>query len=102
MWSMIQAANAQEEALPGLERLARAYWRPLYVFSHQRGMDHEAASDAVQGFFEHLISTEMLEDVRRGAVPQLSAALFHELARQREQKSTPGETWWCRGGAADR
>lgn len=68
MWSMIQAANAQEEALPGLERLARAYWRPLYVFSHQRGMDHEAASDAVQGFFEHLISTEMLEDVRRGEV----------------------------------
>lgn len=68
MWSMIQAAKQDEESLAGLERLGRAYWRPLYVFARQRGSDHEAASDAVQGFFEHLLSQEMLRDVQRGEV----------------------------------
>lgn len=67
-WSMIQAAKHDEEALAGLDRLGRAYWRPLYVFTRQRGADHEAASDAVQGFFEHLLSQEMLRNVQRGEV----------------------------------
>ncbi len=68
MWSMIQAARQDEQALTGLERLGRAYWRPLYVFVRQRGLDHDAASDAVQGFFEHLLSQEMLSNVQRGEV----------------------------------
>jgi DNA-directed RNA polymerase specialized sigma24 family protein len=68
MWSMIQAANHEEEALAGLERLARAYWRPLFVFARQKGSTHDAASDEVQGFFAHLISSEMLKDVQRGEV----------------------------------
>jgi DNA-directed RNA polymerase specialized sigma24 family protein len=68
LWSMIQAANQEEDALPGLERLARAYWRPLYVFARQRGSSHEAASDEVQGFFEHLLSGKMLKNVRHGEV----------------------------------
>jgi len=65
---MIQAANQAEDALAGLERLARAYWRPLYVFARQRGSSHEAASDEVQGFFERLVSGEMLKNVKRGDV----------------------------------
>lgn len=68
MWSMIQAARQDEEALAGLERLGRAYWRPLHVFARQRGADHDAAADAVQGFFEHLLSQEMLRNVQRGEV----------------------------------
>lgn len=68
MWSAIRAAGSETEAIEGLERLARAYWRPLYVFARQRGAVHEAAADQVQGFFEHLISHEMLSDVRRGEV----------------------------------
>mgnify|MGYP001259523366 CR=1 FL=1 len=68
MWSMIQAARQDEESLAGLERLGRAYWRPLYVFVRQRSLDHDAASDAVQGFFEHLLSQEMLRNVQRGEV----------------------------------
>lgn len=65
---MIQEARSEEEALEGLERLARAYWRPLHVFARQRGMNHDAAADAVQGFFAHLLSHEMLRDVKRGEV----------------------------------
>src|SRR5690242_5251532 len=68
MWSMIQAARQDEEALAGLERLGRAYWRPLYVFARQKGATHDAAADEVQGFFEHLLSHEMLKNVQRGEV----------------------------------
>ncbi len=68
MWSAIQAAGSKTEAIQGLERLARAYWHPLYVFARQRGAVHERAADQVQGFFEHLISQETLADVRRGEV----------------------------------
>ena len=68
MWSAIRAAGSETEAIAGLERLARAYWRPLYVFARQRGVAHEMAADQVQGFFEHLISQETLADVRRGEV----------------------------------
>jgi hypothetical protein len=69
MWSMIQAAKNEGDALVGLERLARAYWKPLYVFARQRGSSHEAAADEVQGFFEHLLSQEMLKNVQRCEVP---------------------------------
>lgn len=68
MWSMIQAAKHEDEVLTGLERLAKAYWRPLYVFARQRGSTHESASDEVQGFFEHLLSSDMLKNVQRGEV----------------------------------
>ena len=66
MWSMIQAAKQEKDVLTGLERLARAYWRPLYVFARQRGASHDGASDEVQGFFEHLLSHDMLKNVQRG------------------------------------
>lgn len=68
LWSMIQCARQDEEALQGLDRLARAYWRPLHVFALQYGLTTDAAEDAVQGFFEHLISHDMLQDVQRGEV----------------------------------
>ncbi len=68
MWSMIQAAKEEDEVLTGLERLAKAYWRPLYVFARQRGSSHDGASDEVQGFFEHLLSCDMLKNVQRGEV----------------------------------
>ncbi|MBE2284559.1 MAG: sigma-70 family RNA polymerase sigma factor [Prosthecobacter sp.] len=68
MWSAIQAASTETEALHGLERLAQAYWEPLHVYARQRGATREAAADQVQGFFEHLISRETLAKVRRGEV----------------------------------
>lgn len=68
MWSAIQAASTESEAIQGLERLAQAYWEPLHVYARQRGATREAAADQVQGFFEHLISRETLAKVRRGEV----------------------------------
>lgn len=67
LWSMVTDAGARDEstALRGLERLAHAYWRPLYVFLRQRGTSHESACDAVQGFFEHLLTRDLLQNVTR-------------------------------------
>ncbi len=67
MWSAVIGTGDADEvgALRALDRLARAYWRPLYVFVRQRGLVHEDASDAVQGFFAHLLSKEMLHRVER-------------------------------------
>ncbi|HTI70528.1 MAG TPA: sigma-70 family RNA polymerase sigma factor [Candidatus Limnocylindria bacterium] len=68
MWSAIlTAADADmPRALEALERLAKAYWRPLYVFVRQRGVDHDTAADQVQGFFAYLLSRDFLQDVRPG------------------------------------
>jgi hypothetical protein len=67
MWSVVVNAHAVDEsvALQALERMARAYWQPLYVFLRQRGSPHDEASDAVQGFFEHLLRREVLQHVTR-------------------------------------
>jgi RNA polymerase sigma factor (sigma-70 family) len=65
MWSMVAGTRDANEAqaLVALERLARAYWQPLYVFLRQRNRSHEDAADSVQGFFEHLVNREMLQRV---------------------------------------
>lgn len=63
LWSAISQARQLEDtpaALEGLGRLARAYWRPLYIYLRQRGRDHETASDEVQGFFADLLSRDFL------------------------------------------
>ncbi|MEM7147014.1 MAG: sigma-70 family RNA polymerase sigma factor [Verrucomicrobiota bacterium] len=48
------------------EKLARAYWKPLYVFLRRKEGDHNTAADAIQGFFAHLMSREFLRKVERG------------------------------------
>jgi len=66
-WSVLIAVREgeQNEALQALDRLARAYWQPLYVFARRRGNNHEQAADAVQGFFAHLVSGETLRHVEK-------------------------------------
>ncbi|MCB1099087.1 MAG: sigma-70 family RNA polymerase sigma factor [Verrucomicrobiae bacterium] len=48
------------------EKLARAYWKPLYVFLRRKELDHDTAADAIQGFFAHLLSREFLRKIERG------------------------------------
>ena len=67
MWSaLLEAQGDGAVAARGLERLATAYWRPLYVFLRKRGRDHDSAADGVQGFFEYLLSGELLRKARPG------------------------------------
>ena len=67
MWSaLLEAQGAGSAGLRGLERLATAYWRPLYVFLRKRAHDHDAAADGVQGFFAYLLSGDLLHKARPG------------------------------------
>ena len=100
MWSAIVAARDMETpvALAALERLAHAYWQPLYVFLRQRGADHAEACDQVQGFFEHLLSGEVLRRVERreSRFRSFLLAVFQNwLANQRERATAQK-----RGGGA--
>lgn len=67
-WSIVNQAQGAlaEEALAGWERLARAYWQPLYAFLRRRGADHHAAADDIQGFFTHLLSKDFLRRIEPG------------------------------------
>ena len=58
-------SRAREEDVDGLRRLATGYWRPLYLYLRKRGESHEDASDSVQGFFEHVLSSGFLTHVVR-------------------------------------
>ena len=66
-WSMVQQAQGEvpSESLAGWERLARAYWQPLYAFLRQYA-DHHAASDDIQGFFAHVLSRDFLRGIQPG------------------------------------
>jgi RNA polymerase sigma factor (sigma-70 family) len=101
MWSAIAGANQanEGEARAALERMARAYWQPLYVFVRQRGMIHEDAADAVQGFFMHLLSKDLLQGLEQRETRFRSFLLrcfqnWLTSAHRREQAQR-------RGGAAE-
>ena len=67
-WSMLRQVQGGTdcESLAGWERLARAYWQPLYVFLRGRGADHHSAADDVQGFFAHMLSRDFFRRIERG------------------------------------
>lgn len=67
-WSMLKQMGSEipEEELAGWERLARAYWQPLYAFLRRRGADHHSAADEAQGFFAHLLSKDFVRRIERG------------------------------------
>jgi RNA polymerase sigma-70 factor (ECF subfamily) len=65
-WSVVLAAQgpspAAEEAL---EKLCRAYWRPIYGFVRRQGVGPEEAKDLTQGFFALLLERRDLNAVRQ-------------------------------------
>jgi hypothetical protein len=66
-WSIVLAARAGDTpaALEALDALARAYWQPLFIFVRLRGLAHDDATEAVQGFFAHLLSREFFTRIER-------------------------------------
>lgn len=64
---LLQAkGEVPEEARAGWDRLARAYWKPLYAYLRRRGADHHTAADDIQGFFAHLLGQDFLRSIERG------------------------------------
>jgi len=98
-WSRILGAReAPERARALLEELLATYWKPLYFHARRRGLDVEAAKDAVQGFVAHLLGQDFLArlDPERGRLRSyLRTAADRYLATLRE-----GRTAQKRGGGA--
>ena len=67
-WSLIHSSQdpANPEALAALDRLARAYWRPLYACARSLGLDHGQAEDEVQELFHRIVSRETLRTLGSG------------------------------------
>ncbi len=67
-WSLIRQSQevADPEALQALDRLARSYWRPLYVYVRSAGHNQQEAEDAVQRFFEQMLTRGSLRAVIPG------------------------------------
>ena len=89
-WSVV--LNAKEsDSLQGrlaLERLARAYWYPLYAYLRRKGYDSHSAEDLTQSFFLQLIGTNSLAraDRRKGRFRSwLLGAMSHFLAHEWEK-----------------
>ena len=55
-WSVVLTAQDESPAAQeALEKLCRAYWRPIYSFVRRQGVGPEEAEDLTQGFFALLL-----------------------------------------------
>lgn len=66
-WSMVLSAAA--DSGEALERLCRAYWRPLYGYARRAGRSIEDAEDLVQGFLAKMLERHWLRTVQRDGGP---------------------------------
>ncbi len=66
-WSLVLSAS--ENCEPALDRLCRAYWRPVYVFVRASGIDRHEAEDITQEFFADMLRRDWLKraDPERGS-----------------------------------
>jgi len=98
-WTLVAASReGTEERRAALAALLESYWKPLYFFVRRKGMTVEAAKDAVQGFYAHLLDRDFLErlDPGRGRFRgYLRAAMDHYLVNLHESASAQK-----RGGGA--
>lgn len=59
-WSLVLAAATEGGA--ELDRLCRAYWRPVYLYIRSSGFSASDAEDATQDFFADMLKREWLKD----------------------------------------
>lgn len=65
-WSVVLEAQGQSPAAQeALEKLCRAYWRPVYSFIRREGTGPEEAEDLTQSFFALLLKRRNFDDVRK-------------------------------------
>lgn len=58
-WTLILTSDAGSGERRSLEHLCKAYWKPLYGYVRSLGCTHEDAEDSIQGFFKHLIESDL-------------------------------------------
>jgi len=88
-WTLILASQKDGAAEKvALDQLFTTYWKPIYFFLRRKGLASEAAEDAVQGFFLHLLQRDFLVrlDPARGRLRSyLLRALEHYLVNLHER-----------------
>lgn len=88
-WSIVLAARGSSPAAEqALEKLCRAYWRPIYGFVRRQGVGPEEAKDLTQGFFALLLERRDLDAVRKekGRLRSyLLTSVKHFLANERNR-----------------
>jgi len=93
-WSVVLNAGCDDsspQALMAIEKLARAYWYPLYAYIRRRGHDAHAAEDVTQEFFVRVINTNFFAraDRNKGRFRSwLLGAMNHFLAHEWEKART--------------
>jgi RNA polymerase sigma-70 factor (ECF subfamily) len=98
-WTLIATARGDSAARrAALEELLAQYWTPLYCFARRKGLDVEAAQDAVQSFLARLLERDAIAraDPARGRFrAYLRTAMAHHLANEHARAAAQK-----RGGAA--
>jgi RNA polymerase sigma factor (sigma-70 family) len=88
-WSVVLSSRDGDAAWrAALETLLPLYWKPVYFFLRRKGLSVEAAEDAVQGFFVHVMERDALPraDPARGRFRSyLLTCLDHYLINQHER-----------------
>src|SRR5262245_7695364 len=65
-WSVVLEAQGESPAAHNaLEKLCRAYWRPIYGYVRRHGAGTQDAEDLTQGFFALLLERRDLNSVRK-------------------------------------
>lgn len=88
-WSLVVNAGLDDSgAREALGELCRIYWGPLYLYLRHKGMDHEDASDAVQGFFVHIMEHDVAAkaDPERGRFRTFLLTALNNFVSNERQK----------------
>ena len=65
-WSILLTAQSESPAAhEALEKICRAYWRPLYGFVRAQGLASQDAQDMVQEFFAALLRRQNFRTIRQ-------------------------------------
>jgi RNA polymerase sigma factor (sigma-70 family) len=65
-WSVVLEAQGESPAAQeALEKLCRAYWRPIFAFLRRQGVPAEEAEDITQGFFAQLLERRKFSAIRK-------------------------------------
>jgi RNA polymerase sigma factor (sigma-70 family) len=100
-WGVVLAARDLEspQAAECLEKLCRAYWRPLYSFIRRQGYNPEHSEDLTQAFFAQLLEKNHLAHLRHQEgkfrsflLTLLKHFLSDERDKARAQKRGGGQT----------
>lgn len=93
-WSLvrkIQAGTDNTKALAALGEIMKIYWEPLYAYARRRGESPSDVEDAVQGFYEMLITRGSMQSVdqERGRLRSFLLSAFERyLIDQWSKRST--------------